>query len=93
MKYRTPQCKICPVKHLCTGSASGGREIERCEFAAAVEVNNQRYKKNTALYGKHQEINEHIFGTIKSKWGYYYTNLKGLEKSMESIVSLCWYIT
>ncbi|MBK8449553.1 MAG: transposase [Saprospiraceae bacterium] len=93
MKYRTPQCKICPVKHLCTGSACGGGEIERCEFAAAVEANNQRYKKNTALYSKRQEINEHIFGTIKSKWGYYYTNLKGLEKSMESIVSLCWYIT
>ncbi|MBK7389226.1 MAG: transposase [Bacteroidetes bacterium] len=25
-------------------------------------------------------MNEHIFGTIKRKWGYYYTNLIGLEK-------------
>lgn len=25
-------------------------------------------------------MNEHIFCTIKLKWGYYYTNLKGLEK-------------
>jgi radical SAM protein with 4Fe4S-binding SPASM domain len=79
-KYRTPECKTCPVKHLCTGRAKGGREIERSEFAAAVEANNTRYKENAALYRKRQEINEHIFGTIKRKWGYYYTNLKGLEK-------------
>ena len=32
------------------------------------------------MYRKRQEINEHIFGTIKRKWGYYYTDLKGLEK-------------
>lgn len=79
-KYRTPACKTCPVKYLCTGRAKGGREIERSEFAAAVEANNTRYKENAALYRKRQEINEHIFGTIKRKWGYYYTNLKGLEK-------------
>jgi radical SAM protein with 4Fe4S-binding SPASM domain len=79
-KYRTPECKTCPVKHLCTGRASGGREIERSEYAAAVEANNTRYKENAVLYRKRQEINEHIFGTIKRKWGFYYTNLKGLEK-------------
>ena len=79
-KYRTPDCKTCPVKHLCTGRASGGREIERSEFASAVEENNKRYKDNAVLYRKRQEINEHIFGTIKRKWGYYYTNLKGLVK-------------
>ena len=79
-KYRTPECKTCPVKHLCTGRASGGREIERSEYAAAVEANNNRYKENSALYRKRQEINEHIFGTIKRKWGYYFTNLKGLER-------------
>lgn len=79
-KYRTPHCKTCPAKHLCTGRASGGREIERSEFASAVEANNLRYKENQSLYRKRQEINEHIFGTIKRKWGYYYTNLKGLEK-------------
>lgn len=27
-----------------------------------------------------QEINEHIFGTIKREWGYNHTNLNGLEK-------------
>ena len=79
-KYRTPDCKTCPVKHLCTGKAQGGRDIERSEFAKAVEENAQRYRNNKALYRKRQEINEHIFGTIKRKWGYNYTDLNGLEK-------------
>jgi hypothetical protein len=64
----------------CTGHAKGGREIERSEFAAVVEANNARYHSNKATYRKRQELNEHIFGTIKRVWGYYYTNLKGLEK-------------
>lgn len=38
------------------------------------------FVEQAVLYRKRQEINEHIFGTIKRKWGYYYTNLKGLEK-------------
>ncbi len=79
-KYRTPACKHCPVKHLCTGRAKGGREIERSEYAEAVHDNNQRYKENQQLYRKRQEINEHIFGTIKRGWGYNHTNLRGLEK-------------
>ena len=79
-KYRTPACKNCLVKHLCTGKAKGGREIDRTEFAETVEENAQRYKANTELYRKRQEWNEHIFGTIKRKWGYNHTNLKGLKK-------------
>jgi radical SAM protein with 4Fe4S-binding SPASM domain len=79
-KYRTPDCKTCPVKSLCTGRADGRREIERSQYAQAVEENAQRYNNNKELYRQRQEINEHIFGTIKRKWGYYYTNLKGLKK-------------
>ena len=79
-KYRTPDCKTCPVKHLCTGRADGRRELERSEYAAAVEANNTRYRHNKELYRKRQEWNEHIFGTIKRKWGYTYTDLNGLEK-------------
>ncbi|MFY7732577.1 MAG: transposase, partial [Bacteroidia bacterium] len=78
-KYRTPACKTCPVKSQCT-SRTGGREIDRSEYADAVEENNKRYKANQQLYRKRQEINEHIFGTIKRKWGYNHTNLIGLEK-------------
>ncbi|WP_231131627.1 transposase [Flavobacterium hydrophilum] len=78
-KYRTPKCKECPVKHLCT-SRSAGREIDRSQYADAVEENNKRYAENPQLYRKRQEINEHIFGTIKRQWGYNHTNLTGLEK-------------
>jgi hypothetical protein len=78
-KYRTPKCKECPVKHLCT-SRVGGREIDRSQYADAVEENNKRYQENPQLYRKRQEINEHIFGTIKRQWGYNHTNLTGLEK-------------
>ena len=79
-KYRTPKCATCAVKHLCTGRADGRREIERSEFAKAVEENEARYKASKDLYRQRQEWNEHIFGTIKRKWGYNYTNLKGLKK-------------
>jgi len=79
-KYRTSDCKTCPVQHLCTSKADGRREIERSEYAQAVAENAQRYKDNKALYRTRQEINEHIFGTIKRKWGYSYTDLNGLEK-------------
>jgi transposase len=78
-KYRTPACKSCPVKDQCT-SRKGGREIDRSQYADAVEENHQRYQANPQLYRKRQEINEHIFGTIKRKWGYNYTDLIGLEK-------------
>ena len=78
-KYRTPDCKTCPVKDLCT-SRKGGREIDRSQYADAVEENNKRYHANKDLYRTRQDINEHIFGTIKRQWGYNHTNLSGLEK-------------
>lgn len=78
-KYRTPACKTCPVKDQCT-SRKAGREIDRSQYADAVEENQKRYQANPQLYRKRQEINEHIFGTIKRKWGYNYTDLIGLEK-------------
>ncbi|MFV8348030.1 IS1182 family transposase [Flavobacterium sp. ZB4P13] len=78
-RYRTPKCRECPVKHLCT-SRMAGRDIDRSQYADAVEQNNKRYHENAQLYRKRQEINEHIFGTIKRQWGYNHTNLTGLEK-------------
>lgn len=77
-KYRTKECKTCPVKHLCT--AGKKRVIERKEYAKVVEDNDKRYQDNQALYKTRQEINEHIFGTMKRGWGYNHTNLKGLKK-------------
>ena len=78
-RYRTPKCRECPVKKLCT-SRVAGRDIDRSQYADAVEENNKRYHANAQLYRKRQEINEHIFGTIKRQWGYNHTNLTGLKK-------------
>jgi radical SAM protein with 4Fe4S-binding SPASM domain len=78
-KYRTPDCRQCPVKHLCTGR-KGGREIERSQYQDAVDRNNERIQKQKELYLKRQAIVEHPFGTIKRSWGYSYTLLKGLRK-------------
>ncbi|MFV8348041.1 IS1182 family transposase [Flavobacterium sp. ZB4P13] len=78
-RYRTPKCRECPVKDLCT-SRTAGRDIDRSQYTDAVEENNKRYQANAQLYRKRQEINEHIFGTIKRQWGYNHTNLTGLEK-------------
>lgn len=79
-KYRTGACQSCAVQHLCTGRHDGRREIERSEYAAYVEKNKENYESNPALYRQRQEINEHIFGTIKRQWNLYYTNLRGLKK-------------
>ncbi len=79
-KYRTTTCKTCAALKLCTAKADGKREIERSQYAEAIELNNKNYKENYALYRKRQELNEHVFGTVKRVWGYYYTNLKGLQK-------------
>jgi transposase len=78
-RYGTPKCRECPVKALCTSRAEG-RKLDRSQYADAVEENNKRYHANAQLYRKRQEINEHIFGTIKRQWGYNHTNLTGLEK-------------
>jgi transposase len=78
-KYRTTACKTCRFKAHCTARPDG-REIERSEYADAVEANHIRYHQNPQLYRQRQMMNEHIFGTIKRKWGYYYTDLRGLQK-------------
>ncbi|WP_221392646.1 IS1182 family transposase [Dyadobacter sp. NIV53] len=80
-KYRSPACRSCPVRDQCTGRQDGSREIERSEYAEAVEANAQNYRAGKALYRKRQEINEHIFGTIKRQWGYNHTNLLGFRES------------
>lgn len=78
-KYRTSECKSCSLRDLCTSRAKGGREIERSEYGKELDQNKQRYENERALYRKRQEINEHIFGTIKRQWGYSHTQLRGLK--------------
>lgn len=40
-RYRTSKCRECPVKQLCT-SRVAGRDIDRSQYADAVEENNKR---------------------------------------------------
>ena len=49
--------KNCPVQTLCTEKADGRREIERGQYADAVEKNGLNYLANKDLYRKRQEIN------------------------------------
>ncbi len=79
-QYRTAACTTCSVQHLCSGKADGRRGVQRSEFAEAIEKNAENYRYNPHLYRRRQEINEHIFGTIKRQWSYHHTNLRGLEK-------------
>ena len=55
-KYRSPDCKTCPVQSLCTAKADGRREIERSQYAEAVAQNRLTYKNNKELYRKRQEL-------------------------------------
>jgi hypothetical protein len=73
-KYRTPFAKLSskfiPVDQ---------QEEKSIGAVCKALKNNKRYQENPQLYRTRQEINEHIFGTIKDN-GYNHTNLTGLEK-------------
>ena len=91
-KYRTPDCKTCPVQLLCTAKADGRREIERSQYAEAVAKNKDNYANNKELYRKRQEMNSLsriVAGSIylvqssdpdSYREGYNHTNLRGLPK-------------
>ena len=55
-KYRTNACKTCEALKLCTAKADGRREIERSQYAEAIERNNKNYKEQYQLYRKRQEL-------------------------------------
>ena len=78
--YKTPACKNCPVKALCTRNKNG-RLIERSQYAEAVEINAKRILLEKEKYLLRQEIVEHPFGTVKRQWGFDYILLKGLQKN------------
>ena len=79
-QYKTPKCRTCPAKSLCTSSPTG-RVIDRSEHAEALQANTRRVKKHPEIYAARQQIVEHIFGTIKRQWGYDHILLKGLHKN------------
>lgn len=67
--YRTPACKMCKVRELCTSSKKG-RAIQRSEYRRYLEANEQRVSQGQETYRKRQAIVEHPFGTIKRQWGF-----------------------
>jgi transposase len=84
-QFKTPACKGCPVKHLCT-SNSRGRVIERSEYAPNVEQNARDILANKELYRRRQAIVEHPFGTIKRQWGFnYILSKKGMASASADI--------
>jgi hypothetical protein len=64
-KYRTP-CRM-SVKNIFVPLQTS-RKRNRSD-STQVEENNKRYQENPQLYRTRQEINEHIFGTIKKTMG------------------------
>ena len=61
-------CGKCPRKAECTKYKY--REMWRLEHKDISEMVDERTRNNKALYRRRQEIIEHVFGTVKSVWGY-----------------------
>lgn len=79
-RYNTSACKGCTLRHKCTKSKSNGRYIDRSEFAAVIEANNQRVKANPNYYRQRQQIAEHPWGTIKRQWHFDHVLTRGKEQ-------------
>ena len=76
-RYNTKKCKSCELQPQCTKSKTNGRNIDRSEFAADVEQNNQRVKENPAYYKQRQQLAEHPWGTIKRQRGFDHVLTRG----------------
>ena len=76
-RYNTKECKSCELQPQCTKSKTNGRNIDRSEFAAHVEQNNQRVKENPAYYKQRQQLAEHPWGTIKRQRGFDHVLTRG----------------
>ncbi|MBB3188155.1 IS1182 family transposase [Microbacter margulisiae] len=87
-RYNNPaKCRLCEMHSLCTKSKNNGRNIDRSEFAADVEQNNQRVKENPAYYKQRQQLAEHPWGTLKRQRGFDYVLTRG-KKNVLGEVSL-----
>ena len=79
--YKTPLCKNCKARPLCTKSpVTRGRVIERSNYQGQVDANNRRVEKEKDKYRLRQQMVEHPFGVIKRQWGYDHVLLKGTKK-------------
>jgi transposase len=85
-QFRTPACKKCPVKPLCTTAKQNGKIVQRSEFTGNLAANRQRVGENKELYRKRQQIVEHPYGTIKRQWGFSYVlTKKSIERASADV--------
>ncbi|MDO8899244.1 MAG: IS1182 family transposase [Bacteroidales bacterium] len=75
-QYKTPDCKTCPVRELCTTSVKNGKIVQRNKYVEYIEANKIRILQNQNYYRRRQAIVEHPYGTIKRQWGFNYIMTK-----------------
>jgi len=61
-------CRKCPGRGSCTKCKY--REVLRLECQDVLDIVDERTRANKERYRRRQEIIEHVFGTVKSVWGY-----------------------
>ena len=66
--YNTAACRDCPVRESCTEGKY--RKLSIHEHAEAGERVAQRMSENPALYARRKGVVEHVFGTLRTWWGY-----------------------
>ena len=75
-QYKTPDCKTCVVRELCTKSEKNGKIVQRNKYTELIEANKARIEQNQNYYRRRQAIVEHPYGTIKRQWGFSYVMTK-----------------
>lgn len=87
-QYKTPDCKTCPVRELCTTSIKNGKIVQRNKYVEYIEANKIRIQHNQNYYRRRQAIVEHPYGTIKRQWGFNYIMTKKSIKRATADVGL-----
>ncbi|MFQ3579616.1 MAG: IS1182 family transposase [Bacteroidales bacterium] len=87
-QYKTPQCKTCEQRNLCTLAKQNGRIVQRSEHIENVERNRKMVESNPELYKKRQAIVEHPYGTIKRQWGFDHIMIKRYKTRVSADVGL-----
>ena len=82
--YKTKACNGCELRAQCTTNKNG-RVIERTEYQAYVDQNNERVNSNPQYYRERQQIIEHQFGTIKRHWHFDYVLTRGKENVLGEV--------
>lgn len=77
-KYRCEECDNCKLRKKCT-TAKNGRTVTRWIREDLLEKIEYELAKNPELMRIRGSTVEHVFGTIKWSFGYYYFLLRGID--------------